>query len=50
MIETYDSFGKNVTKIFDRNGVELYSPGDLLDPLIVTTEKKINKIIAMFSR
>jgi hypothetical protein len=48
IIETYDSFGKNVIKTFDTNGVEIYSLKDLFDPLIITAEKKINKFITDF--
>lgn len=44
-IETYDSFGKNITKNFsiDTNE-ELFSINQLIEPLFVILNKKINKM------
>jgi hypothetical protein len=46
VIRTFDSFGKTIIKYIDVNTNEdLFSLADMIDPIVVTINKKINKLI-----
>lgn len=44
-IKTYDSFGKSIIRTFDKNGIELFSPEELFDTIVITAKKKITNAV-----